>query len=158
MCEGDAIHREILSAAVEERHPERDPTFRAQSSEGGAFEPERLAHESLEPVAADCVCGASGNNEPREHVSLCCLPRLINTAQDPTVEAPTRREQFIERDPSAQSFVASHRRIRRADYRSSLMVSFLRPRALRRARTFRPFFVAMRARKPWVFFRFLLWG
>jgi hypothetical protein len=35
-------------------------------------------------------------------------------------------------------------------------VSFQRPLARRRERTFLPFFVAMRARKPCVFFRFLL--
>jgi hypothetical protein len=43
-------------------------------------------------------------------------------------------------------------------YRSSLTVSFLRPRARRRARTFRPFLLAMRSRNPCVFFRFLLCG
>jgi len=43
-------------------------------------------------------------------------------------------------------------------YRSSLTVSFFLPRARRRARTFRPVFVAMRARNPCVFFRFLLCG
>jgi hypothetical protein len=43
-------------------------------------------------------------------------------------------------------------------YRSSLTVSFLRPRARLRERTFRPFFVAIRARNPCVFFRFRLWG
>jgi len=41
-------------------------------------------------------------------------------------------------------------------YFSSLTVSFQRPFARRRERTFLPFFVAMRARKPCVFFRFLL--
>lgn len=40
------------------------------------------------------------------------------------------------------------------DYRSSLTVSFFRPFARRRANTFRPFLVAMRWRKPCVFFRF----
>jgi hypothetical protein len=40
--------------------------------------------------------------------------------------------------------------------RSSLTVSFFRPRARRRARTLRPFFVAMRARNPCVFRRFRL--
>ena len=41
-------------------------------------------------------------------------------------------------------------------YRSSLTVSFFRPRARRRESTCRPFFVAIRSRKPWVFLRFLL--
>lgn len=39
-------------------------------------------------------------------------------------------------------------------YPSSLTVSFFRPFARRRANTFRPLFVAMRWRKPCVFFRF----
>jgi len=40
------------------------------------------------------------------------------------------------------------------DYFSSLTVSLWRPLARRRARTFLPFFVAMRARKPCAFLRF----
>jgi len=43
-------------------------------------------------------------------------------------------------------------------YLSELTVSFLRPRARRRARTARPFFVSMRERKPCVFARWRLLG
>ena len=43
-------------------------------------------------------------------------------------------------------------------YRSSLTESFFRPRARRRANTFRPSLLAMRSRNPCVFFRFLLCG
>jgi hypothetical protein len=42
--------------------------------------------------------------------------------------------------------------------RSSLIVSFLRPRARRRDRTLRPFLVAIRSRNPCVLRRFLLCG
>ena len=41
---------------------------------------------------------------------------------------------------------------------SSLTVSFLRPCARREAKTRRPFFVAIRARKPCLFTRRRLWG
>ena len=44
------------------------------------------------------------------------------------------------------------------NYLSELTVSFFLPRARRRARTARPFFVAMRVRKPWVFARWRLLG
>ena len=44
------------------------------------------------------------------------------------------------------------------NYRSSLTVNLCRPRARRRATTFRPFFVAIRARNPCVFFRLRLCG
>jgi hypothetical protein len=46
----------------------------------------------------------------------------------------------------------------RLNQRSSLTVSFRRPRVRRRASTLRPFFVAIRWRKPWVFFLFRLCG
>ena len=43
-------------------------------------------------------------------------------------------------------------------YLSLLTESFFLPAARRRLITFRPFFVAIRARNPWVFFLFLLCG
>ena len=43
-------------------------------------------------------------------------------------------------------------------YLSELTVSLWRPRARRRARTARPFFVSMRVRNPWVFARRRLLG
>ena len=45
-----------------------------------------------------------------------------------------------------------------AAYLSELTVSFLRPRARRRARTARPFFVSIRERNPCVFARWRLFG
>ncbi len=47
---------------------------------------------------------------------------------------------------------------RAATYRLSLTVSRFRPALRRRLSTLRPFFVAMRARNPWVLRRFRRWG
>lgn len=53
-----------------------------------------------------------------------------------------------------QGFVARHIR----DQPSSATVSFFRPLARRRAKTIRPFFVAIRTRNPWAFARRRLFG
>jgi hypothetical protein len=50
------------------------------------------------------------------------------------------------------------RETRDGDYLSELTVSFLRPRARRRARTARPFLVSIRERNPCVFARWRLFG
>ena len=50
------------------------------------------------------------------------------------------------------------RKTRDGDYPSELTVSFLRPRARRRARTARPFLVSMRVRNPCVLARWRLFG
>jgi hypothetical protein len=50
------------------------------------------------------------------------------------------------------------RKTRDGDYLSELTVSFLRPRARRRARTARPFLVSMRERNPCVLARWRLFG
>jgi hypothetical protein len=50
------------------------------------------------------------------------------------------------------------RETRDGDYPSELTVSFLRPRARRRARTARPFLVSMRERNPCVLARWRLFG
>jgi hypothetical protein len=50
------------------------------------------------------------------------------------------------------------RKTRDGYYLSELTVSFLRPRARRRARTARPFFVSIRERNPCVFARWRLFG
>jgi hypothetical protein len=81
-------------------------------------------------------------------------------------EALSRRNKHRTNSPSARRpeaySVLKTPRPRRVSflftYRSSLTESFFRPRARRRARTFRPSLVAMRFRNPCVFFRFLLCG
>ena len=50
------------------------------------------------------------------------------------------------------------RETRDGDYLSELTVSFLRPRARRRARTARPFLVSIRVRNPCVLARWRLFG
>lgn len=50
------------------------------------------------------------------------------------------------------------RKTRDGNYLSELTVSFLRPRARRRARTARPFLVSIRERNPCVFARWRLFG
>jgi hypothetical protein len=50
------------------------------------------------------------------------------------------------------------RKTRDGDYLSELTVSFLRPRARRRARTARPFLVSIRERNPCVLARWRLFG
>ncbi len=52
----------------------------------------------------------------------------------------------------------SFRKTRDGDYLSELTVSFVRPRARRRASTARPFLVSMRLRNPCVFARWRLFG
>ena len=98
--------------------------------------------------------------------ALHVLRGTANPVSSSTVEAFSRRNKQRMRSPSARRPEAKSllktSRPRRVSffltYRSSLTVSFFRPRARRRARTLRPSLLAIRSRNPCVFFRFLLCG
>ena len=77
----------------------------------------------------------------------------VVTPQELSLNPPSMEKRTLELRSCPKS-----RYLLQDPYRSSLTVSLWRPFARRRARTARPFFVAIRCRNPWVFFRFRLWG
>ena len=97
---------------------------------------------------------ARGRVKPIRGVSLSATRRQKAAKSGPGCRTPssyTRRKSCGRRRRTRFGKPAM-------DYLSELTVSFFRPRARRRARTARPFFVSMRLRKPWVFARWRLFG
>jgi hypothetical protein len=114
-----------------------------------------LPHTPLDTVAHHCLTDGAGhgkadvgsiglrfaNAEGREQRAGKAGPLVVNSSE-------------ILRSQQTDTF----RKTRDGNYLSELTVSFLRPRALRRASTARPFLVSIRTRNPWVFARRRLFG
>ena len=162
-----ALHKRAISLRIEEnvtrstgrsRFPLKTKRIRAEQRDACSAE-RRLPRSCL---------NASRMSRRRRFLrtALHVLRGTANPVSTRAVESfSTRCKQRISspstRRPEAYSLLKVSRPRRVScffTYRSSLTVSFLRPRARRRARTFLPSLLAIRSRNPCVFFRFLLCG
>ena len=113
-----------------EAHGLADPSLDAVSHHGFA-EGAWAGETDMRPLRKRFADAESGKQGPGEPGTL-----VINSAE---VFGTQQTDTF--------------RKTRDGDYLSELTVSFLRPRARRRARTARPFLVSMRVRNPCVLAR-----
>jgi hypothetical protein len=136
------------------------------------LEAERLANHTANAIAFDRATGCAHGNrksQPRERkpVATCHHGKEIvgeaRALRMHRIELRFAAQALLqgEAEASVNAGIAAHRgvaRPRRARERGAYGMSFLRPLARRRARTLRPFFVAMRARNPCVRLRRTLLG
>jgi hypothetical protein len=117
-----------------------------------------LPRQSFRPIPRDSRAETfrGSHAEPRHLATI----RDQEDGDESTVNPPARVIRVFELTPMPNPSRA--RKLlpqwRRCLYRSSATVSRFRPFARRRLRTIRPFFVAIRTKKPWAFFRLLVFG
>lgn len=129
--------------------------------------PRELAQSSLQAVALGQGTAVPGHHDrearpTRRRIGHKDIDRPRDRSS-PAAEGPSNvgsgAEAGLAREALARrTGIPPRQRVRRFLGRSSLTVSRWRPFLRRRARTLRPAFVFIRARKPWSRIRFLLLG
>jgi uncharacterized protein with von Willebrand factor type A (vWA) domain len=131
---------------------EYDGPLRAQLVEMQAH---RFAQAPLDPVAHHGFTERARQCETDPWTAALRLADTKSGEQRPTVAGTLIvNSSEVLRTKQADTF----RKTSDGNYLSELTVSFLRPRARRRASTARPFFVSIRERKPCVLARWRLFG
>ena len=119
------------------------------------MKPDRLPDPPPDPIAYH------GLSDGARYSETDTRPVSLRLAHDKCREQRAGKLRSSVIDPS-EIFGAQQadtfRKTSDGNYLSELTVSFLRPRARRRASTARPFFVAIRERKPCVLARWRLFG
>ena len=114
---------------------------------------ENLSNQSFStiPVDGPADLAAGDNPKPRDRRGRWgCHDREIAA-----VRSPAAVEDVLELRPPAETPARRQRKTHGdfSGYRECVTASRLRPLARRRFKTWRPFFVDIRTRNPWVFFR-----
>lgn len=120
----------------------------------------RLANDAPYAVSTH---GAADGTQRHGHAEpgLATAVRNILDSEERVADATSGLAYLLE-VPSVAELLGRRKTVAcrgvRADQRDTPTASRLRPFALRRLMTWRPFLVAMRARKPWVRLRLILLG
>jgi hypothetical protein len=119
--------------------------------------PEDLPSEPLRaiPLNRRTKLAAGGDSQPRYRAAVRCDKERHEARRNPHA---SRVRPFEVRSAANSLGRREPERSKHGFYCSSETVSLLRPLARRRLSTIRPFLVAMRTLKPWVFLRRRVFG